>query len=53
MISDFESWSYLFGKNHVLPVVSVDNIQMLTRCTHAPEILAGHEKRVPDREDGR
>jgi uncharacterized protein (TIGR00661 family) len=24
-------------------VVSVDNIQMLTRCTHAPEILAGHE----------
>src|SRR5580765_7581543 len=43
VISDFESWSYLFGKNHLLPVVSVDNIQMLTRCTHAPEILAGHE----------
>jgi len=43
VISDFESWSYLFGKNHMLPVVSVDNIQMLTRCTHAPEILAGHE----------
>ena len=43
MISDFESWSYLFGKNHFIPVVSVDNIQMLTRCTHAPEILAGHE----------
>ena len=43
VISDFESWSYLFGKNHFIPVVSVDNIQMLTRCTHAPEILAGHE----------
>jgi uncharacterized protein (TIGR00661 family) len=43
VISDFESWSYLFGKNHMIPVVSVDNIQMLTRCTHAPEILAGHE----------
>ena len=43
VISDFESWSYLFGKNHMIPVLSVDNIQMLTRCTHAPEILAGHE----------
>src|SRR5262249_34935476 len=43
VISDFESWSYLFGVNHMIPVVSVDNIQMLTRCTHAPEILAGHE----------
>ena len=43
VISDFESWSYLFGKNHMLPVLSVDNIQMITRCTHAPEILAGHE----------
>jgi uncharacterized protein (TIGR00661 family) len=43
VISDFESWSYLFGMNHMIPVVSVDNIQMLTRCTHAPEILAGHE----------
>jgi uncharacterized protein (TIGR00661 family) len=43
VISDFESWSYLFGKNRMIPVVSVDNIQMVTRCTHAPEILAGHE----------
>jgi len=43
VISDFESWSYLFGKNQMIPVVSVDNIQMVTRCTHAPGILAGHE----------
>ncbi len=43
VISDFESWSYLFAKNRDIPVVSVDNIQMLNRCTHAPEILAGHE----------
>jgi len=42
VISDFESWSYLFGMNRLIPVVSVDNIQMVTRCTHAPEILAGH-----------
>ena len=43
VISDFESWSYLFAKNRDIPVVSVDNIQMLNRCTHAPEIVAGHE----------
>jgi uncharacterized protein (TIGR00661 family) len=43
VISDFESWSYLFAKNRDIPVVSVDNIQMLNRCTHAPEIIAGHE----------
>jgi len=43
VISDFESWSYLFAKNRDIPVVSVDNIQMLNRCAHAPEIIAGHE----------
>jgi uncharacterized protein (TIGR00661 family) len=43
VISDFESWSYLFAKHRDIPVVSVDNIQMVSRCTHAPEILAGHE----------
>ena len=43
VVSDFESWSYLFAKSHRLPVVSLDNIQVVSRCTHAPEILAGHE----------
>ena len=43
VVSDFESWSYLFAKNRDIPVVSVDNIQMLNRCTHAPEIVADHE----------
>ncbi len=39
VISDFESWSYLFAKNHGLPVLSVDNMQIIDRCAHAPEIL--------------
>jgi uncharacterized protein (TIGR00661 family) len=39
VVSDFESWSYLYGKLHRLPVLSVDNIQMLNRCTHAPEVV--------------
>jgi uncharacterized protein (TIGR00661 family) len=41
VISDFETWSYLYGKNHFLPVISVDNMQIIDRCKHAPEILKG------------
>jgi uncharacterized protein (TIGR00661 family) len=43
VVSDFESWSYLYGKTHRLPVVSLDNIQIVSRCAHPPEILSGHE----------
>lgn len=43
VVSDFESWSYLYGKLHGLPVVSLDNIQLLNRCHHPPEVLAGKE----------
>lgn len=41
VISDFESWSYLFAKSHGIPVISLDNMQIIDRCTHAPEILEG------------
>lgn len=40
-ISDFESWSYLFAKTHRLPIVSIDNMQIIDRCTHDPDII-GH-----------
>ena len=43
VISDFETWSYLFGLRHELPVISIDNMQIINRCAHAPELLAGHE----------
>jgi uncharacterized protein (TIGR00661 family) len=39
VISDFESWSYLYAQRHYLPVLSVDNIQMVDRCAHAPDIV--------------
>jgi uncharacterized protein (TIGR00661 family) len=42
VISDFESWTYLFGKTHGLPVFSIDNMQVINRCTHAPEIFEDH-----------
>lgn len=38
VVSDFESWTYLYGKVHRLPVFSVDNIQMLNRCRHGREV---------------
>jgi len=43
VISDFESWTYLYGKLHGLPVISVDNMQVINRCTHPPEVIDGHE----------
>jgi len=42
VVSDFESWSHLFGKNRRLPVFSVDNNQIVNRCAHPPELIAGH-----------
>jgi uncharacterized protein (TIGR00661 family) len=44
VVSDFETWSYLFGKRHRLPVVSLDNNQIVNRCKHPPDVLAGKER---------
>ncbi len=43
VISDFESWTYLFGKTHDLPVLSIDNMQIIHRCAHDESITRGHE----------
>jgi uncharacterized protein (TIGR00661 family) len=43
VVSDFESWTYLYGKNHRKPVFSIDNMQIINRCTHEGRIIAGHE----------
>jgi uncharacterized protein (TIGR00661 family) len=43
VISDFESWSYIFGLRHELPIISIDNMQIINRCSHDPELLAGCE----------
>jgi uncharacterized protein (TIGR00661 family) len=43
VVSDFESWTWLYAKNHGIPVVSVDNMQIINRCEHPPEVTAGHE----------
>lgn len=40
VVSDFESWAYAYGITHRVPVVSLDNIQVLHRCAHDPALLA-------------
>jgi uncharacterized protein (TIGR00661 family) len=41
VISDFESWTYYYAKAHDLPILSIDNMQIINRCEHPPEILEG------------
>lgn len=43
VISDFESWTYLFAKTRRLPVLSIDNMQVINRCTLPPEVVDGHQ----------
>jgi uncharacterized protein (TIGR00661 family) len=43
VLSDFESWTYVYAKAHGLPVVSVDNMQAINRCAHDPALLVGSE----------
>jgi uncharacterized protein (TIGR00661 family) len=43
VVSDFESWSYLFARSNGIPVISVDNQQIVSRCDLPPEITEGHE----------
>jgi uncharacterized protein (TIGR00661 family) len=41
VISDFESWSHMYGLAHRIPVISVDNAQIIPRAQHDAEILRG------------
>ncbi len=34
VISDFESWAFFYARAHDIPVISIDNIQVLHRCSH-------------------
>jgi uncharacterized protein (TIGR00661 family) len=42
VISDFESWTYFYAKSHRLPVLSIDNMQVLNRCTIDDDVIEGH-----------
>ncbi len=43
VISDFESWTYVYAQMHRVTIISIDNMQALNRCTHPKEITEGHE----------
>ena len=42
VISDFESWTYYYAKLHGLPILSIDNMQLLSRCTIDAEAISDH-----------
>ena len=42
VVTDFDSFAWLFAKAHGLPVVSIDNGQVLTRCDHDPGLFGEH-----------
>lgn len=39
VISDFESWSYVFARGQKIPVISLDNMQIIARCFHEEDVL--------------
>jgi len=39
VISDFESWAALYAKRHGLPVISIDNMQIINRCRHDDPVV--------------
>lgn len=43
VVSDFESFAYLFAKQHSLPVLSIDNMQIINRCALDVEIPADEQ----------
>jgi uncharacterized protein (TIGR00661 family) len=41
VVSDFESWAALYALNHFLPVISIDNMQIINRCKHERAVIEG------------
>jgi uncharacterized protein (TIGR00661 family) len=39
VISDFDSWTYLYARMRRLPIVSIDNMQVINRCTIEPDVI--------------
>jgi uncharacterized protein (TIGR00661 family) len=40
VISDFETIAYWFAKGQRIPILSVDNMQILSRCHHDDDVIA-------------
>lgn len=44
VISDFESLTWLYAKSQGLPVISIDNMQIINRCSHDEALIGPHDK---------
>jgi uncharacterized protein (TIGR00661 family) len=44
VIADFESFAYFYAKKHDLPVISIDNMQIINRCSHDELDIPDEEK---------
>lgn len=42
VVTDYDSFAWFFANAHALPIVSVDNAQILVRCAHDPALLDEH-----------
>jgi uncharacterized protein (TIGR00661 family) len=43
VISDFDSFTYLYARLSRLPVISIDNMQVINRCSLDEETIAAHK----------
>lgn len=43
VVSDFESWAYFYARTQDLPVISIDNMQILNRCEITEDLTLGEE----------
>ena len=44
VLTDFESWSLAYAHISGIPVVSIDNLQVIHRCKHPHDIVKGQRK---------
>jgi uncharacterized protein (TIGR00661 family) len=40
VISDFDSWTYLYARVRRLPIISIDNMQVINRCAIDDDVIA-------------
>lgn len=41
VISDFDSFSHTYGRQHDLPIISIDNQQIIHKCKHDADVKKG------------
>jgi hypothetical protein len=53
VVSDFDTFAYLYGKNWMLPVISIDNMQVINRCRPRRGDHQGARGRLPAHQEHR